>query len=204
MLLPLKIPIQKPTITLQVYDKDIFSSDDYICGATIDMKNLINIPKYLDIPLQLNRDYYNGLTLEEKKTLGAIEFVPREDDPDGTKFWVQCYKGKKEAAWQGEKAGRVMCSLEILPKKHAELSNVGKGREEPNVNPYLPPPTGRFKFSLNPFSMMNQCVGPKFRRKCYCYCLCALLLAYLIFALPTILSGIMFWDNNYVVIKLIY
>ena len=192
MLLPLKIPIQKPCITLQVYDKDIFSSDDYICGTVLDMKNLINIPKYLDIPITLNKNYYNGLTVDEKKIFGDIEFLSHEDDPEGIKFWVQCYKGKKEASGQGEKAGRVLCSLEILPKKDADLSKVGKGREEPNVNPYLPPPTGRFKFSLNPFNMMNQCVGPKFRRKCYCYCLCALLLAYLIFALPTILTGIMF------------
>ena len=76
---------------------------------------------------------------------------------------------------RGEKSGRVMCSLEILPKKNAELDIVGKGREDPNVNPYLPPPVGRIEFTLNPFKMMNQCVGPKFRRRCYYYCLCCLL-----------------------------
>jgi len=192
MLLPLRLPVQKPVITLQVYDKDIFSSDDYMCGTTIDLKNIINIPKLLEMPIGLNRDYYNGLTIEEKKPLGEIQFLSYEDDEEGTKFWVQCYKGKKEAAGQGEKSGRVMCSLEILPKKNAELDVVGKGRDNPNVNPFLPPPVGRMEFTLNPFKMMNQCVGPKFRRKCYCYCLCALLVAYLIFALPTIFSGILF------------
>ena len=191
MLLPLKIPIQKPVITLQVYDKDIFSSDDYMCGTTIDLKTIINIPKLLEMPLGLNRDFYHGLTPEEKKPLGDIEFLSPEDDEDGIKFWVQCYKGKKEAAGQGEKSGRVMCSLEILPKKNAELDKVGKGRDEPNVNPYLPPPVGRLEFTLNPFKMMNQCVGPKFRRKCYCYILCCLLVAYLVFALPSIFSGIL-------------
>ena len=85
-----------------------------------------------------------------------------------------------------------MCSLEILPKKNADLDVVGKGRDNPNTNPYLPQPVGRFEFSLNPFKMMNQCVRPKFRRKCYCYCLCALLIAYLVFTLPTIFSGILF------------
>ena len=188
MLLPLRLPTQKPVLTLQVYDKDIFSSDDYMCGATIDMKNILDIPKCLEIPMQLNRDYYHGLTLEEKKSLGDIEFLSPQDDEDGIKFWVRCYKGKKEAAGQGEKSGRVMVSLEILPKKFADLDKVGKGRDNPNVNPYLPPPFGRIEFTLNPFKMMNQCVGPKFRRKCYCYCLCSLLTMYLVYSLPNILS----------------
>ena len=192
MLLPLKLPVQRPVLTLQVYDKDIFSADDYMCGATIDLKNIINIPKFLDMPIGLTRDYYHDLTIEEKKPLGEIEFLSPEDDEDGIKFWVQCYKGKKEAAGQGEKSGRVMCSLEILPKKNADLDVVGKGRDDPNVNPYLPPPVGRIQFTLNPFKMMNQCVGPKFRRKCYCYCLCCLLVIYLVFALPSIFSGILF------------
>ena len=75
MLLPLKIPIQKPVLTLQVYDKDIFSSDDYMCGATIDLKNIINIPKFLEMPIGLTRDYYHDLTIEEKKPLGEIQFL---------------------------------------------------------------------------------------------------------------------------------
>jgi len=192
ILLPLRIPVQKPVLTLQVYDKDIFSSDDYMCGATMDLKSIVNIPKFLEMPVSLNKEFYDGLTLEEKRPLGEIEFLSKEDDEEQTKFWVQCYKGKKEAAGQGEKSGRVMCSLEILPKKLADLDKVGKGRDDPNVNPYLPPPVGRLEFTLNPFKMMNQCVGPKFRRKCYCYCLCCLLIAYLVFALPTIFSGILF------------
>ena len=45
-------------------------------------------------------------------------------------------------------------SLEIYPIKVAELCKIGKGREEPNVNPYLPPPVGRMAFSLNPFNLI--------------------------------------------------
>ena len=191
MLLPLRLPVQKPVLTLQVYDKDIFASDDYMCGTTFNLKNLINIPKFLELPVSLTRDFYHGLSIEEKKTFGEIEFLSKADDEDGTKFWAQCYKGKKEAMEQGEKSGRVMCSLEILPKSLADMDKVGKGRDEPNVNPYLPPPTGRLQFTLNPFKMMNQCVGAKFRRKCYCYCLCCLLVVYLAISLPTIFSGIL-------------
>ena len=192
MLLPLKLPIQRPELTIQVYDKDIFSSDDYMCGATINMADIVNIPKLLEMPISLKRDFYEDLSPKEKETLGEIEFLSPEDDEEGIKFWVQCYKGRKEAAGKGEKSGRVMCSLEILPKKIADLDVVGKGRDDPNVNPYLPPPVGRLEFTLNPFKMMNQCVGPKFRKKCYFYCLCCIIIVYLVFTLPNIISSAIF------------
>ena len=156
------------------------------------MKYIINIPKLLDMPISLTSDFYDDLSDKEKETLGEIEFLSPEDDEDGIKFWVQCYKGRKESGVRGEKSGRVMCSLEILPKSLADLDIVGKGRDEPNVNPYLPPPVGRIQFTLNPFKMLNQCVGPKFRKKCYFYCLLCLLIIYLIFTLPDIISNAIF------------
>ena len=192
MLLPLKLPLQKPEITMQVYDKDIFASDDFISGAKLNLKDLVMIPKHLDMPIKFNREYYQDLSEDKKKLYGDIEFLKKSEDEDGIKFWVQCYKGRDDATGEGEKGGRVMCSLEILPKALADIEKVGKGRDEPNVNPYLPPPVGRFEWTLNPFKLINQLVGPKFRRKCYCICLCCLIVAYLIYALPTIMTKLVF------------
>ena len=192
MLLPLKLPVQRPQLTLQVYDKDIFASDDYISGASLNLKDLITVPKYLQMPIKFTRDYYNGLDETEKSLYGAVEFMDKKDDEEGIKFWVQCYKGKRDVAGEGEQGGRVLCSLEIVPKDYSETEAVGKGREEPNTNPFLPPPVGRLEFTLNPFKMINQCIGPKFRRKCYCYCLLCLFIAFFIYALPTIITKIIF------------
>lgn len=50
--------------------------------------------------------------------------------------------------------GRVLVSLEVYPEKLALNSKVGKGREEPNINPYLPPPVGRMSFSWNPYKLI--------------------------------------------------
>jgi hypothetical protein len=47
-----------------------------------------------------------------------------------------------------------MLSFEVLPEWKAKISEVGKGRDEPNINPYLPPPVGRFEWSLNPFKLL--------------------------------------------------
>ena len=190
-LLPLKLPmVDDPVITIQVYDKDIFSSDDYISGATLNIKDLITIPKYLGLPIKFTKSYYEGLTEREQEVYGAIEFLNETDDEDGIKFWVQCYKGKKEATGEGETGGRVLCTLEILPKELADKNKLGKGRSNPNKDPYCPPPTGRMECSLNPCKMINQCVGPKFRRKCYCFIILALLLVYLIIAMPGIIGKI--------------
>ena len=74
-------------------------------------------------------------------------------------------------------------SVELMPTWKAEISKVGEGRNEPNINPYLPPPQGRFEWSLNPFKMLNQLVGPGVRGKVYCACcivLCVLLVLFLI------------------------
>ena len=192
MLIPLRLPVQKPILTLQVYDKDLFASDDYISGATLNLKHLLTVPKYLDLPIKFTRDYYNEIkSKEEKRSYGEIEFMDDKDDEDGIKFWVQCYKGKKEVAGEGEKSGRVLCSLDIFPKALADAEPLGKGRDEPNMNPYLPPPVGRLEFTLNPCKMINQCIGPKFRRKCYCFCLLCIIIIYLIYAMPTMISKLL-------------
>ena len=192
MLLPLQLPIQKPELTIQVYDKDIFSSDDYISGTKINLKDLVMIPKHLDMPIKFTREYYQDLKDDEKKIYGDIEFLKKSEDEEGIKFWVQCYKGRDDATGEGEKGGRVMCSLEILPKAMAEIEKVGKGRDEPNINPHLPPPVGRFEWTVNPCKFINQLIGPKFRKKCYCIIICVLLIAYFIYAMPTILSRMVF------------
>lgn len=40
-----------------------------------------------------------------------------------------------------------------MPKWKAEVSTVGKGRDAPNINPFLPPPVGRIHWSWNPFEL---------------------------------------------------
>ena len=191
MLLPLELPAQKPLLSIQVYDKDIFSSDDYISGATLNLKDLLTLPKFLGMPVKFNKTYYEGLTPKEQEIYGDIEFLSETDDEDGIKFWVQCYKGKKDVTGEGEKGGRVLCTLEILPKALADKNKLGLGRSNPNKDPYCPPPTGRMECSLNPCKMINQCVGPKFRKKCYCYIIMCLVIVYLIFALPNLIGKIL-------------
>ena len=192
MLIPIEMPRDKYDLTIQVFDNDILSKDDFICGGRLNLYDLINDVNTLDLPLYLNADYYSSLP-KEKQKMSNIEFVGKSEDEEGNKFWIRLEK-------QGKAGGRVLCSLEIVPQWYADLHPVGKGRDEPNMNPYLPPPVGRVKFSLNPFKMLNQLTGPKFRKKCYFIVCMICLVVYLIFMIPYIvyfISGEIFNPFNY-------
>ena len=203
MLMPIELPRNNFDLNLQVYDSDLFSKDDYICGARLNLSQIINDVNVLDIPLKLSSDYVSSLPEERKNVLSShIQFVGKDEDEEGVKFWVMMQKNdnEKDGKDKNEKKSRVLCSIEILPEWYSELHPAGKGREEPNMNPYLPPPVGRIKFTLNPFKMLNQLTGPKFRKKCYKIVCLICLAVYLLFAIPYIvyfISGEIFNPFNY-------
>ena len=192
----LKIPIILPRknydLTIQVFDKDLIGKDDYICGKNINIFNFINIVNVLDIPFKLTREYFS--TFKKNNDYNFIEFLQKDEDETGEKFWIQMEKS-------GKKGGRVLCSLEIVPDWYAEYHPVGKGRESPNVDPYLPPPVGRVTFTMNPIKCLYRYTGPKFRKK-FCKILCAILcFLYLVFVLPYVIyfiAGEVINPYNYV------
>ena len=176
MKIPVEFPRNKFHLTLQTFDKDILSKDDFICSATLNISQILNDVNELDLPIKFSSEYYRNLP-ENKKVMSNIEFVGSDEDEEGLKFWVQMKK-------DGLEGGRVLCSIEVVPEWYAELHPVGKGREEPNMNPYLPPPVGRIKFTLNPITCLNQFTGPKFRKKCYKITCIICCIVYLIFLIP--------------------
>ena len=117
MLLPLETPSLETTLHIDAYDSDFIGSDDFICGTKLELRDVLKIPRYLDLPIKFTRNYYNSLSPEDKKTIGGgIEFMSEADDKEGIKFWVQCMK-------EGKKGGRILCSLEILPEWKAKLTS---------------------------------------------------------------------------------
>lgn len=86
--------------------------------------------------------------------------------------------------------GRVAISISIVPEVEIITRPVGHGRDEPNVNPYLPPPFGRMSFSFNPCTLINEICGPKVLCCIICCCCCICCLAMFMF-MATYLSGIM-------------
>ena len=83
------------------------------------------------------------------------------DEPDS--HWIKMTNRKT-----GKTDGEVLISIEVVETQDALERPVGKGRKEPNANPYLPKPVGRLKFNLNPFTMLSQLLGPRLCRRLTC------------------------------------
>ena len=106
MIFDVDMPRDKYLMNFLVYDNDILMRDDFICGNTMNIRRLLRDCNVLDMPIKFTRDYLRDLP--EKERDSNIEFLAPDEDKEGIKFWVQMYKNEA-------KAGRVLCSLEVLP-----------------------------------------------------------------------------------------
>merc|ERR1712086_373145 len=82
------------------------------------------------------------------------------------------------------KRGKLCLSINILPKAIADSVPAGFGRTAPNTNPFLPPPAGRLKFTLNPFAMGSQLCGPALCAQFTCCLVCVASVLLMIFCQP--------------------
>jgi len=131
-------------------------------------------------PLGLNKTYFNAY-LKEK----GFNFKYKDENS----FYIPI-KGKDDKTGKIVENGQVRIQIDIYPKSMAEANKVGEARQEPNHSPFLPPPVGRISFSLNPFKMFQQMVGPALRRKIYCYCCIALCCMLLVALAPLIIGNL--------------
>ncbi|CAM9677192.1 unnamed protein product [Hapterophycus canaliculatus] len=82
---------------------------------------------------------------------------------------------------QKEQMGKCLLGVQIWPLEKAEQQPVGNGRNDPNNEPFLPPPTGRLRFSLNPFVMGSELFGPKICAQIACTCCCVISIFLLVY-----------------------
>lgn len=155
------------TLNVQVYDKDIFASDDYICSASLNLKSFLQQIYDLDLPYTFTKSNFKYLPQSDE----LKKLIEWESE---TEFWLNCTRTETDGTVNP--SGSVLCSLELLPMWKADQVKVGKGRDDPNCNPFLPPPVGRIRFSLNPYVLIGQLVGPRIRDKFVLF-VCGILLA---------------------------
>jgi len=97
--------------------------------------------------MMISKKYYD-MYLKTVMPAGVVlEF------PDDDSFWVKL-TGIDQKTGETKIVGQVRLGITILPKELAAQSKVGDARQEPNHDPFLPPPTGRMELSLNPFKML--------------------------------------------------
>ncbi|XP_053717199.1 dysferlin isoform X5 [Synchiropus splendidus] len=113
-----------PKLTLQIWDNDKFSFDDYLGHISMDLNHMLRpakSPEKCDLQL-LQQPADKLVSLFEQKTV---------------KGWWPC-----TCTNNGEKtiAGKVEMSLEIVTEQEHEERPAGHGRDEPNMNPHLEEP----------------------------------------------------------------
>jgi hypothetical protein len=97
IVLQLDVPRTNNMLTLHCYDKDIFSKDDFISGANIDLTDIMKITKNLDVSMALTKEYVEAVPDRERGKYGGLEFLTDGDDKDKNKFWVQCYQNNEKS-----------------------------------------------------------------------------------------------------------
>uniref|UniRef100_A0A3B3CY95 Dysferlin, limb girdle muscular dystrophy 2B (autosomal recessive) n=1 Tax=Oryzias melastigma TaxID=30732 RepID=A0A3B3CY95_ORYME len=113
-----------PKLTIQIWDNDKFSFDDYLGHLVLDLNHMLRPSKSPEkCTLQMLKQPVEKLaSLFEQKTV---------------KGWWPC-----TCEQNGEKilAGKVEMSLEIVSEEEHEERPAGLGRDEPNMNPHLEEP----------------------------------------------------------------
>ncbi|XP_075300808.1 fer-1-like protein 5 [Opisthocomus hoazin] len=127
----LKVP---PKLILQVWDNDKFSADDFLGVLELELNQLLQ-------PAQRPQDCTpvpEGTPQSSWRWRGAR--VPSR---------LSLFRQKRARGWwpctvqeNGKRrlSGKLELSLELLTAKEAEERPAGRGREDPNTNPTLPPP----------------------------------------------------------------
>ena len=157
--------------TIQIWDRDILSKNDFIADAT------------LTFDATAKQAWESGGRVSRKGDSGGT-FARGESD----KFWIDCMR--RRADGKMIHGGRVQVSLELVPVTQAQACPVGEGRSEPNLDPFLPPPVGRFSWTWNPCKLIQQTVGPEYQCKAVLFCCLAFCLLLCVFMFPVILSNV--------------
>ncbi len=136
-----KSPRENPLmLVMQAWDFDLFKSNDYICEWTLDLDEVFKNVRLTQQQVILGKSYYDAFLKKKMPPGTSLKF--RDDDS----FILTTYKDGKPI--------ELRIDLRVMPKEVAKKREVGTGRENPNMEPYLPPPVGRIEFSLNPFKML--------------------------------------------------
>ena len=150
-------------IQFSLYDRDLLSSNDYISSTSINIANLIEETLYKE-----SRKKY--------KENGSYKFFKDTIMKNGSD--------------ENEVKPKILLSIDCLTMKEAKVSPAGIGRGDPNQDPHLEPPKGRFQWTLNPLKLFEQTVGPQFKRKAYLICCLVFCVLLMIIMLPLLLSEV--------------
>ena len=191
----MKTPFEgRKVLKMQCWDRDLIKSNDLICQWEIDITDMITDCQLTNTPIALQKAYFEESLKErmmanDPKGEPPFRFVTSDREGNvGSDIVLKAYHIDDH---EKTKPIYLRADIRVVPRVFADNNKVGSARGDPNVEPFLPEPEGRFKLSLNPFAMLNQLCAPSMRRKIWCAVICILCVVacfYLIGPLTAILQ----------------
>lgn len=183
LLYKIKAPRSNYMLTLQTWDRDLFKSNDFLGEIQLPLGPLFEDAILTQKGIDFSKKYYESYVKGQFENMKVSERLGIKFADDDS-FWIETYDK------DGKSAGKVRIGVTITTGDLAQANPVGQGRTEPNHSPFLPPPVGRISFTMNPFALLAQLLGPKIMAKLYFY-LCMAICATLCVALfPMITSNL--------------
>ncbi|CAD8085861.1 unnamed protein product [Paramecium sonneborni] len=186
MVFPIELPQQQQTIlTFQIFDKDIFTSDDFISDCSIDITDLCRRAFENEINVKMyskTEPPTDGILKQDALTKQTNNGILYE------KNVIQTINSEKAGYKSNQQNGKLVVSIEIVQEQFHNKNPVGLGRSQPNHSPVCPEPTGRIEWTWNPFKMLSQLLGPKAIRYLL-LAICIMFAGYMLVMLFPIITG---------------
>ena len=149
MIFPVTLPITKRcNLQFSMWDQDVFSANDSIGEINMSLDIIL-----IYLHKQFEKCGLNRLILRKNSSKLFWNKLTHPKFGDG-----------KEAQ------AKLKLSIELMHKSEVEKFPAGLARGDPNTNPFLPPPEGRFRWTINPFELLRQVLGNKLCFKLICIC----------------------------------
>ncbi|KAK1942894.1 Dysferlin [Phytophthora citrophthora] len=183
-----------PYFHIQGWDKDVLSANDAIGEHTLNLKPFFQRAYKTKTNVQVYEDDEETKKKKKKATSdddAAVKKIKEatglwdDDTPEDSK-WLKLESLDHKTNTR-QFMGEVCVSLELVSAENAKKNPVGQGRSSPNNSPYLPPPAGRLSFSLNPFKVLNDLLGPSICHRLTC-CFCCILFMVLVYFLAPFIN----------------
>ncbi|KAK3890500.1 hypothetical protein Pcinc_005580 [Petrolisthes cinctipes] len=152
-----------PHLTLQLWDNDLISCDDYLSETTLDLRRLpkpaknrddvgpSQVPQMMAEPYTILDDDTQSVNLfDAKRVYGYFPFIR-----------------VKEGITQI--AGKIEMELEMVSEEEAKLRPAGQGRDDPNMNPKLPEPdrpASSFLWITSPWKSFKHILWRRYKWYC--------------------------------------
>ncbi|KAG7389144.1 hypothetical protein PHYBOEH_007572 [Phytophthora boehmeriae] len=183
-----------PYFHIQAWDKDVLSANDAIGTHMLDLGAFFRRAYKMKTNVQVFED--DEETRKKKKKAASDDDAAVKKIREATGLWDD--DDPADAKWLKLESldhktntrnfmGEVCVSLELVPAETAKRNPVGQGRSAPNNSPYLPPPAGRLSFSLNPFKVLNDLLGPSICNRLMC-CLCCIVFMVVVYFLAPFIN----------------